>query len=662
MDSSNGLMQPDHFEATDATSNSTTAQKAPASTCPPLSSINTGLPSPTLHSSRESFMHKRKRAQPPPSDDDRCHPNHTRSRKKIRQHNDDAITMSKRKKSKATTPVDAPASSSSSMPVEDLTTKPSKRLKTKLTIANNAASMPSSSTWPNGSESILTGKTSKPTEQQDASPGPSSSTTYTRSPTPSTGLNAPDPPFSNHAQDEDLEQDITFCIAPPSLEEELIDANTKIDNLADDVDHLNRSLRAACDMLSVTKERLRQAQNEKAAMEGNVQQIRASRAKIGMDAMLERVATKEACRKEVEAERTRRMKANATHKSQTDALTETHNRDMDGLKAKHKVELFEAHAAAAAAKAHAHMLQHKLNNSVMTVSGLEAEVNNGRYLLNAAEEDLQEMAAVKMKEMTAEEVRGLPPAYGNLDDTDTLPPWARHQDEGPLQVALVKHAARESFKDMVQKIMYEVNAMNQSGNDVLKNAAGFELLKLLSTALAAVCNQMKPVFTCPEGDSKTDRAFYADRVVKLIMEFCWQVVAAFEIRPISVTINNQEIRTRIDISWRDVDNTLTEAIELAFRDNYPRTGAREGGSPRCPQCENAACGGFCVRLNELQTLLEQLKALRSRLERLCSRFKFLSRACVWVGAALETDLVFAASTDRARPLSPVEEGLFMGSI
>ncbi|KAK4496358.1 hypothetical protein PRZ48_012338 [Zasmidium cellare] len=641
MDSSNGLVQPDYPEGVDAPSTSTMTRKAPTSSTPPLSSLNAGPSCPSLHFPRDNAM-KRKRPQPPAGDSNHYHSDHTRTRKTTRQHNDGTMSRFKRKKTNVPTPGDesATASSSSSMPVDDLPTKSSKRPKTTVIAPSNTTSLPSSSTWPDRSENISLGKKSKQAEQQDTTPGPSS--TYTRSPTPSIEFYVPDPQSYIDSQDDDLE-DTTFELAPATPEEQSTVSERKVEDLTADVEHLNKLLRSTSDILSITNEELWRQQDENESLKHDYY-------RFSMDYMLERVMAQKEAKKELEAERARRTRANASHQSHVDSLMEMHNRDMDAQRAKHKVELFEAHAAAAANKAHAHMLQHKLNNSVITVSGLEAEVNNGRYLLNAAEEDLQEMAAIKMKEMTAEENRGLPPAYGSLDDEEVLPPWDRHQDQGTLQVALLKHTTREKFKKIIQSVTQHVNSQHRSANENVRNAAGSLLLSMLSQGLAKVCSHMKEVLTCPEGDLKTDRAFYADRVVKLIMEFCWQVIAAFEIRPITVNVADPAARTRIDISWRDVDNTLTEAIELAFRDNYPRTSAGDGAEAHCPQCKSAACSGFCVRLNELQTLLEQLKGLRSRLEDISSsyRFRMLSRACTWLATTLETDLVFAASASPAR--------------
>lgn len=635
-------MQPDPPETTRAASSSTMAQNA-------ATSSSSALPSPpnagtftTLLFPHESSVIKRKRSDSAHSDYEiarRCQHNHMPSSNEITQLVDDDVYLSRRKKSKSSTPADSLVLPPYAMSTKDITTPTSERQKTRVTASSNATSTPSLKSSANRSKSIATGKKRKHAEQYDTTPGPSSVTAYPTPRTPSPDLSIADSAFSVHSEDDDLDDDDL----DPDLTVDTMTAITDQDLVAQskgnheciftDVNNLNNMLRDACDMLRWSQKQLRQSENDRLAIEDSMQKTTERWAKVGMDAMLERVRIQEECRKDLEAEIGRRMKARANHEAETRTLKADHAREQDALKNRHKAELLEAHAAAAAAKAQAHMLQHKLNNSILTVSSLETEIHNGRCLLAAAEEDLQEMASVKAQEAEEAVVKGLPPAYGDLEDEEFLAPWDRHYDEGPLQVALIKHTTRKIFNDTLQKIMEKVNAQRKSPDPEVKKYAGCVLLRLLSAALSTICTQLKPAI---------DQASFADRVAKLIIEFCWQIIAAFEIRPISVNVDEVS-RIAVDMQWRDVDNTLTEALEAAYRDKYPRTSPGEGPMQfRCAQCKRIACSGYCVRLNELQTILEQLNALRSRLEALSPRHKFLTRVCGWVGAAVETDLVFAA--------------------
>lgn len=634
--SSNGrLVQPDPLETTRSASDSTMAQNAATSSSALPSSPNAG-PSSTLLFPLESSVTKRKRSQPAPSKDDsnRHHHNHMPPSKKVAQLGEHAMYTSRRKKSKSSTPVDELMPPSYSTTANDIDTQSSKRQKTRANTSSSTASIPPLRSPASRFKRIVTGKKRKHAEQYDTTPGPSSATAY---PTPrslSPNLSIADSACSIDSEDDDSDDDLTFGTTAANSDQELVEQSRPVNERTfTDVDNLNNLLRDACDMLSWSQKRLRQSENDKLAIEDSVQKTEERWAKVGMDAMLERVRIQEECKRNLEAERNRRMKARASHEAERLTLMAAHARDQDALKARHKVELFEAHAAAATAKAHAHMLQHKLNNSIITASSLEAEVHNGRCLLAAAEEDLHEMASVKAQEADEGVVKGLPPAYGDLDDEEHLAPWDRHQDGGPLEVALVKHTTRKMFNDTLQKIMEKVNAQRKSPDQEMKKAAGCELLRLLSAALSSICTKLKPVI---------DQALFADRAAKLIIEFCWQIVAAFEIRPISVNVDELS-RIAVDMHWRDVDNILTDALEAAYRDKYPRTSLGENLMEFCcPQCKCATCSGYCVRLNELQTILEQLNALRSRLEALSPKHKFLTRVCGWAGAAVETDLVFAA--------------------
>lgn len=68
--------------------------------------------------------------------------------------------------------------------------------------------------------------------------------------------------------------------------------------------------------------------------------------------------------------------------------------------------------------------------------------------------DLDELRAVEVETaiVRKDESRGLPPAYGNLDDEHRFPPYSQHADGGSLEVAHLKREVRRRFEGRILEV------------------------------------------------------------------------------------------------------------------------------------------------------------------------------------------------------------------
>lgn len=126
------------------------------------------------------------------------------------------------------------------------------------------------------------------------------------------------------------------------------------------------------------------------------------------------------------------------------------------------------------------------NNTLSAQASAETfrlEAEHWQNVSTTLESDIDELrgieaeAALKRKD----EIRGLPPAYGNLDDEDRFPPYSQHADGGSLEVAHLKRSVRKQFDAMV--VLSLAHANDKESSVLYDLSFGLESISQRLTAL-----------------------------------------------------------------------------------------------------------------------------------------------------------------------------------
>lgn len=97
----------------------------------------------------------------------------------------------------------------------------------------------------------------------------------------------------------------------------------------------------------------------------------------------------------------------------------------------------------------------------------------------------------------------------------------------------------------------------------------------------------------------------AHRAIQQTFSLIWQLLSAFDLRPLAINLTDPKVHLQLSSSWRLIDDTLLQAISLAAK--LPLQRLDEIG--RCKGCEMKGCAGNCVRLSRLQGYITQMDHL-----------------------------------------------------
>ncbi|KAM0715536.1 hypothetical protein Q7P37_009034 [Cladosporium fusiforme] len=121
----------------------------------------------------------------------------------------------------------------------------------------------------------------------------------------------------------------------------------------------------------------------------------------------------------------------------------------------HKKAIAELKGAVEKADAAARQAQANNLRAVGQQGTLRLEIEHLQDVTTTLEADLDDLRNIENEDAVkrSNENRGLPPAYGSLNDEDRFPPYSRHADAGTLEVAHIKHTALETFDKQVDVIL-----------------------------------------------------------------------------------------------------------------------------------------------------------------------------------------------------------------
>lgn len=284
-----------------------------------------------------------------------------------------------------------------------------------------------------------------------------------------------------------------------------------------------------------------------------------------------------------------------------------------------------------------------------TAEAFRMDSEHLQILNTSLEADLNDLRAIEDEDTTrrTDEHRGLPPAYGDLDDEDRYPPYSRHQDGGTIEIAHIKREIRRNFDRATDAALARTTATGNSTafcdlTLALHNAChGLkELLKAAPDVQAGRFRKvvLSPGFPPAPGKvpldilgsppaiqpgtliQQTNTAPYVgDRIAKLIIDLLWRTVSACNLRP-TLYVESPEESSLLAVRHQRVDTTLTTALQLAFAKKRP--------------------------LAQLQYFLSQLETLRVQLKGLSAdllRYEFFQNATAWLSEQIEKERELAAS-------------------
>ena len=277
------------------------------------------------------------------------------------------------------------------------------------------------------------------------------------------------------------------------------------------------------------------------------------------------------------------------------------------------------------------------------------------------DDDLDELRQIENDDAATRKLqtKGLPPAYGSLEDEEQQPPYRLHKDSGAFDVASFKSIVREGFMRSLTDAHAVAESARADENLVDKASPDIAFFVCVSLALADACRQLKAAIAYardlhlvevrklsdadwnPEVHEPGQRHrrqvrrsiarldYVADRVAKVILDLGWRVVSACELRPASLRLTREE-HARVALAHKEVDECLLEAFRNAFN--------VENDSPR----QNSI-------LFEENGFLTQVDALRQRFRLLRAgvSYKYFEKALAWLGEQVEAGRCLEASARSA---------------
>jgi hypothetical protein len=322
-----------------------------------------------------------------------------------------------------------------------------------------------------------------------------------------------------------------------------------------------------------------------------------------------------------------------------------------------------------------------------TAEVYRSEAEHLQNLNTTIQADIEELRSVEVETamVRKNESRGLPPAYGNLNDEGRFPPYSLHADVGSMEVAHLKREIRRRFEGRISEVLAKRDrSLNmfvcmstaleeacQSLGAVLDIADNVPVSQAHSQSKRFITQQMRTVATAAEhitalterlttkalakapaevhvqikGTSAADKRamrrerrsarnsitlvqspkgapYVADRIAKLLLDLLWRAVAACELRPKSNSLSAQMFGTTLATKYTGVDEVFLAALRLTFS-------------------RSCSLASLQFYLTQLEILAKDLKglgiAMTPRIGNGLAHFGFFAKTLAWLNDQVEKE-------------------------
>jgi hypothetical protein len=322
-----------------------------------------------------------------------------------------------------------------------------------------------------------------------------------------------------------------------------------------------------------------------------------------------------------------------------------------------------------------------------TAEVYRSEAEHLQNLNTTMQADIEELRSVEVDTamVRKDDFRGLPPAFGDLEDEERFPPYSKHADGGSLEVAHLKREVRRRFEGRISVVLAEsgrklnmfvcmstaLEEACQSLGAVLDVADNVPVSQAHSQSNRFITQQMRTVATAAEhitalterlttkalakapvevhvqlqGTSAADKRamrrerrsarnsitlvqsakgapYVADRIAKLLLDLLWRAVAACELRPKPNSLSAQMFGTMLATKYTGVDEVFLAALRLAFSNNRSLI-------------------SFQFYLTQLEILAKDLKglgiAMTPRMGNGLAHFGFFAKTLAWLNDQVEKE-------------------------
>jgi hypothetical protein len=322
-----------------------------------------------------------------------------------------------------------------------------------------------------------------------------------------------------------------------------------------------------------------------------------------------------------------------------------------------------------------------------TAEVYRSEAEHLQNLNTTIQADIEELRSVEVETamVRKNESRGLPPAYGNLNDEGRFPPYSLYADVGSMEVAHLKREIRRRFEGRISEVLAKRDrSLNmfvcmstaleeacQSLGAVLDIADNVPVSQAHSQSKRFITQQMRTVATAAEhitalterlttkalakapaevhvqlkGTSAADKRamrrerrsarnsitlvqspkgapYVADRIAKLLLDLLWRAVAACELRPKSNSLSAQMFGTTLATKYTGVDEVFLAALRLTFS-------------------RSCSLASLQFYLTQLEILAKDLKglgiAMTPRIGNGLAHFGFFAKTLAWLNDQVEKE-------------------------
>ena len=296
------------------------------------------------------------------------------------------------------------------------------------------------------------------------------------------------------------------------------------------------------------------------------------------------------------------------------------------------------------------------------------EVEHLQAQKKSLEEDVDALRQIENEEAARREhlSQGLPPAYGELNDKDQLPPYSQHKDSGAFDVASFKKTVRSQFMHTLSDAESRRGTLRNSTQIRDLNEADNMMFYTLSIALCDACRQLRTALdaaqsvlsthiiqlaakantkdlsdltTKPEVKSQIARREYiADRVAKLILDLSGRVVAACALRPTILRLSSQE-KAKLGLAYAEADQCLLEALRHAFSNSNGNTSKDPNEVSETKSLQDSKAEPKANVAYEYQGYLMQVQTAQDHFLSLGAgiSYCYFSRAISWLEEQVETE-------------------------
>lgn len=294
----------------------------------------------------------------------------------------------------------------------------------------------------------------------------------------------------------------------------------------------------------------------------------------------------------------------------------------------------------------------KWRKAVVDAEMYKEEVEHLHTVNKTMEEDLDELRQIENADAAERDKRRhLPPAYGSLDDEESLPSPCVYEDCGSLDVATFKRAVRSDFTRKLRSAEATSRLLRRSSFEEERRSADVVIFIATSGVLASssrsLCNALdytettlttqfishadkENVMKCNSTPKRSirrvvaKRGFVADRIAKVILDLTWRVISACEVRPAQMRLSPNE-KTTMSLAYKEADDCLLEALRHAF-DNTDT-----------PEVTNRAF--------EYQYYATQVEAVQDGLSKLGAdvNYQYFCKSHQWLEEQVETERMNRAS-------------------